>query len=160
IGIAHVAAQSVHALVPRYVHHLEDARTAQRGRCEKARTQRMTAEICGIEPDAIGADLHDISDRAIRQPRATESAALAYRSEHGPGSNARGIKPSPHRLHRAGDRARDDRDRRPGALLVRLRSADMDAQPAVAELQIRDIEGHELAAAEGAGEAEQEQRTV
>jgi hypothetical protein len=47
-SVAHVAAQSVHALVPGLIGHLKYRSATSGGRCQEAGAQRMTTKFCWI----------------------------------------------------------------------------------------------------------------
>ncbi len=68
LGVPHIAAQSVHALMTAHVHHLENRRTPSGGAGQEPRSQRVPGETRRIEPDAGGMGLDDLGHAAIGQP--------------------------------------------------------------------------------------------
>jgi hypothetical protein len=58
-----IAAQRFDRTVARLVHHLEDGGAALGGAREKPGAHRVPGEKRRIEPDALGIELHDVSDR-------------------------------------------------------------------------------------------------
>lgn len=70
------------------------------------------------------------------------------------------LDPVPRRLDRARERAGHDGDRRALPLLIGLAQTYSYPQSTVAELQIAYIESHKFGAAEGAREAEEQQRAI
>jgi hypothetical protein len=63
VGIADVGLQDVHALVPAYVAHFEDAGATPGSAGQETRPQRVSPHHGGVEPDAVGIGLGDIADR-------------------------------------------------------------------------------------------------
>jgi hypothetical protein len=83
-------------------------------------------------------------------------------TEHRTRGDARSRQPGLQRTHRAGVRPRAIRnaDATPLAFLVGLRALLADDHASAADVQVVDVDGHQLAATERAGEANQQERAI
>src|SRR4051812_19397840 len=81
LRVANVTPQRVDRAVPAHIHHLEQARSARRGRRQKPSPQAMAGEHRGVEPDPSGMSLYDSGDALIAKPIADFAAALMDRPE-------------------------------------------------------------------------------
>jgi hypothetical protein len=86
--------------------------------------------------------------------------ALGHRPKYRAGRDPCGFQPRCNGFRRAGNRTRHDLDRGPYAFLIGFGAANPDPQARFAELEIPDVEGDQLRAAERAGKAKQEQRAI
>jgi hypothetical protein len=113
----------------------------------------------GVESDALGVGLDDVGDRLGRQA-AGDDAAFLDRAEYRAGRDAGGFEPGLQGSNRAGHASAHDGDGLPCAFLVGLAMPDGDLEAEFALLEILEVEGDELGAAEGAREADQQQGAV
>jgi hypothetical protein len=106
--------------------------------------------------------LHDPGDRAIAEAPGQLPAVAVHRADESRPRDRARREPGPDRAHRAGRRRRAERDAdvAPLALLVRLRPADGDDQAVGRLPHVGDVEPDQLGAADGAGEAEQQERPI
>jgi hypothetical protein len=120
----------------------------------------MTRKGRRVEPDTNSMRLHDLGDAAIGEPRIPQSLALGDWPEHRSGGDSRGSDPGLERRHWACDRPARQGDHSAMAFLIGFAAADRDAEPLGHLLDVLDIQGDQLGATEGAGEADQQQRAV
>jgi hypothetical protein len=97
--------------------------------------------------------LHDLGEAAIGEPRVPQSLAPGDRPEHRSGSDAGSSDPGLECRHRVRDCPTREGDNGAPAFLISLAAADRDAEPLGHLFDVLDIEGDQLGATEGAGEA-------
>src|SRR5215468_8282931 len=136
VGVAHIALQDLHRLVPRYVTHFEHAGAAAGCARQEAGAQAVGAIIGDVEPELAGIAFGEVAYALSREPRFAHLAALASWTEDRPLTDPGGIEPRLDGLHRAGCAAADDGNRRALALLVGFRAPDRHPQAVVGELSI------------------------
>src|SRR5215471_16394169 len=133
VGVAHIALQHLHRLVPRYVTHFEHARAAAGCARQEAGAQAVGAIIGDVEPELAGIVFGEVAYALRREPRFAHLAALANRAEDRPLKDPGGIEPRLDGLRRAARAAADDGDRRAVALLVGFGAPDRHPQAVVGE---------------------------
>src|SRR5262249_55640419 len=114
----------------------------------------MPAKICCFQPRSAGIGFHE-----LRNSSGTEAGRGNFPCpRHGPEQGAiwhcPRFDPGTYRIDWTGGGSASNRDRGSEAFLVSFAFADGDAQSAVTRFDICDVEGNQLGAAEGAGEAE------
>src|SRR5499427_7254517 len=100
VGIAHIALQHLHRLVPRYVTHFKHAGAAAGCAGQEAGAQAVGAIIGGVEPEPAGIAFDEVAYALCREPRLAHLAALANWTEDRPPRDPGGIKPRPDGLRR------------------------------------------------------------
>ena len=122
----------------------------------------MPRVVLRSQPCIFRAAFDDQRHGLIGEALRFEVAVAIDGSEDWPTLDAALRKPVAQRAHRAGQRVRAERQANLAALgfLVGLRAAQLDDQAVGGEADIGDVERDELAAAEGAGEADQQQRPI
>src|SRR5262245_65045601 len=107
----------------------------------------MPRERRGVEADALGIDLHDIGDRLGGEP-VPHGATLPDRAKYRTSHDAGRPKPSLQRGNRAGHAAAYYGDGLAGPFLVGLAMPDGDLEAEFALLEVLEVKGDELGAAE------------
>lgn len=163
LGLAHVAARDLHALVAGLGHDGGERRVEQGGRCRQAAAQAMSAVSGGIHADAGDGSLDDAYRVVIAQAVVAGLAAPAHVDEQRAVPAATQRQPSPKRFNRADRRLRRaiDGDLLALAVLISLGAPDRHSQAlTLDDLDIGEIERSDFGPAEGAAEADQQQRPV
>ena len=116
----------------------------------------------GSRPAALGRPLHDPGDVLVRQPGGPDAAEAIDGPEDRPAVGVELLQPGRERADGAGRRvlAPGDADLPPLALLIGLAAPDGDDRALTGQLDVALVERHQLGAAEGPGEAEQDERAV
>lgn len=123
----------------------------------------MAGEVAPGQPSRARAALENEGYRLPRESRAADVAAAVHAPEHRAAVDLGAIEPAPERPHRAAALLLrvGDRDLLPMLLLIGLRAADRQQQPAGdVEVEVLDVQPNQLRAPQRAGEAEQQQRPV
>jgi hypothetical protein len=105
---------------------------------------------------------HDQRDALGRETLRLHALKPIQRAEHRPRADACGLEPRLHRTYGAGFLGRAERNAhaQTPALLVGFGFSQRDNQTGLREFEVGHVERNQLRAAEGAGEAEQQQRPV
>src|SRR5215468_6592245 len=69
VGVAHIALQDLHRLVPPYVTHFEHAGAAAGCARQEAGAQAVGAIIGGVEPELAGVAFGEVAYALCREPR-------------------------------------------------------------------------------------------
>ena len=114
-----------------------------------------------FKADFLGATLHDLADRRCRERR-PEVAVPIDAPKDAPLDDLGALEPALQGTERAGCLIEPERNGHfdAGAFLIAFRASQSHDHPVGLEAQIRELERGELRAAEGAGEPDQEQRSV
>jgi len=125
----------------------------------QAGAQRVAGVAIGVQPGQPASALHDQRHRLLREPGLAQLAVAVDRSKHRPSEIP--LVASQCRRPRTGQVSgcwpHGDAAPLAGALLVGLAAAEVNDQPMFALLEVANIEGDQLAAAQAGGEAEQEE---
>jgi hypothetical protein len=121
----------------------------------------VPGESGSVEPRRCGAAFYDAGDAPTGEP-AEQAAVAVDAAEDRPVGNTGVGEPGFDRTDRARRPARAVRDGDNVALaaLVSFRTPDRDRDAAAAESEVGDVEGDELGAAEGAGEADKHEGAI
>ena len=128
----------------------------------EAGTQRVTGISVWIETGASGCALDDACHGTVGEPVAADAVMSVDGSEQRPAGDATGRAPRLIGAHRtgAGVLAPGDAELATVALLIGLAATDLDPQSLSNLLDVVDVEGHQLAAPEAAGETEEEHGAI
>ncbi len=122
----------------------------------------MPAEGVRVQAEGRDGTLDDLSHRGRLERARAHVAVLVDATEDSSAGDASGTQPGPQSLHGAGvgGGAHSDTDPSASALPVGLRAPHREVEPTVYELHVAHLQADKLAAPQGGGKAEQDQRTV
>ena len=162
LAVADVLAHHPLAAVPGLGHDAPLAGPGHGGGRGQSGAQAVAGVARRVEPGRRGRALDHQGHGLVGQAPGLQLLVPVDAAEQGAGGEAGGVEPLLHRPHRAGGGvgAVGHAELAPRPLLVGLAAAQRDDQPGAARLQVGDVEPHELAAPEGAGEAQQQERAV
>jgi len=125
-------------------------------------TQAMSTQRLWLQAGAAGGPLHDPADAVPVKPAAGELAVAVDPAKDGAGADARRGQPAAQRADRAGGvlLPKWNTDLAAGSLLVGLRAAEVDDQAVLGEGEVGEVNRSQFRTAEGAGEADENERPV
>lgn len=161
-ALAHVPVERGARPVPCHSHDHAIGGTGGRGLGREPRAQRVAAVAPRVEPDRLDGAFDELVDGATREPVSAETIVSIDRAKHRARRDLAAPEPRAQRGDRARLRARRSGDRLDASLplLVGLRSPDVDPDAVANELEVLDVERHELATPEPAGEPHQEDGAI
>ena len=143
-------------------HDIALADSVHGGLGDASGAQAMASQWFRLQTGAAGGALQDPADAVLVEPATGDLANPVDPAKDGSGGDARRGEP----MAQCADRAsllllpKGNADLAAGCLLVGLRAAQVDDETVLGEREVGEVDRGELGAAEGAGEADENERPV